>query len=157
MTSASDSSASQWMVRTKDLFLSRPISKNELIQKIERGELTPLDEVCSSLGYWFGLHETEEVREHLGNVDLSKLSRGLEVEITSSTETRTLNRTLVLELEQRKETVVLPQSAWINPGTPAPVEKTLKPSLKPVPVQWMPILGFCSGFLFFLIYLWSLS
>jgi hypothetical protein len=154
-----------WMVRTKDMYLSRPMSEPELIKKIERGDFSPLDEICPGTGYWFGLHEADEVRRYLGNIDLSKLSTGIEVEITSSTETRSLNRTLILEMPKRVETPVSSSGSDEASGSPVETSSRSASSQSHAFVQpesnneihWTTLLAYLFGFLILLVYLWSWS
>jgi hypothetical protein len=160
-SSGTENTESYWLVRTKELFLSRPLTQTDLVKKIEKGDLTPLDEVCPSGGYWFGLHEVEEVRQHLGDVDLSRLSRGLDIEITSSTETRTLNRTLILELPKRAaaigETLVVPQSLLESTESPAALKPRLNVGLLKTEKHAFPVVLFGSVFGLTVLYLWLRS
>ena len=56
----------QWLVRTSQNLIHGPYSKQEICQFIQGAKLTTLDEVCSSSGYWFFLHEIAEVKSQLG-------------------------------------------------------------------------------------------
>lgn len=46
-----------WLIRTTQNKILGPISKEKLIEFIEKGSLTQSDEVTSGNGYWFYLHE----------------------------------------------------------------------------------------------------
>ncbi len=81
-------SPSQWMIRKPDLKILRPIDQATLVNMIECGELSPQDEVCPSNGYWFALQEVDELRAHLGEIQLSGLFPKVSIETTSSTDTR---------------------------------------------------------------------
>jgi hypothetical protein len=56
----------QWMVRTAQNVMKGPYSIDEIRDFIQSSKLTTLDEVCPSGGYWFFLHEAEEVETQLG-------------------------------------------------------------------------------------------
>jgi len=55
-----------WLVRTSKNMILGPFNKEDLCQKITKGEFSTLDEVCKSDGYWFFLNEAKEVQAHLG-------------------------------------------------------------------------------------------
>jgi hypothetical protein len=61
----------QWLIRTSDNVITGPVPKEELNRRIQRGDLGPHDEVCEADGYWFYLHEREEVLQQLG-IELPK-------------------------------------------------------------------------------------
>lgn len=50
-----------WLIRTTQNKILGPISKEKLIEFIEKGSLTQSDEVSAGNGYWFFLHEQELV------------------------------------------------------------------------------------------------
>ncbi len=54
-----------WLIRTTQNKILGPISKEKLIEFIEKGSLTQSDEVCSGNGYWFYLHEQDLVDLHI--------------------------------------------------------------------------------------------
>jgi hypothetical protein len=56
----------QWLVRTSRNWIAGPYLKEQVRQMIAEGKLTLDDEVCSATGYWFFLHEHDEVRTLLG-------------------------------------------------------------------------------------------
>ena len=86
-----------WMIRKTDMRVFRPISEDELVEKIESGEIAANDEMCPSGGYWFMLSEVNEVRSHLGNIHLASLHHSQsEEEKTSSTDTLTSNKTSII-------------------------------------------------------------
>jgi hypothetical protein len=64
-----------WMIRTSDLKLRGPITRAELLQKLEKGELAHNDEVCRKNHYWFALHEEAELLNQLG-FQFSRVARG---------------------------------------------------------------------------------
>lgn len=57
---------SQWMVRTRHNQLTGVFSKEELIQKIQAGELSREDEICAGNHFWFYLYESQELKNQLG-------------------------------------------------------------------------------------------
>lgn len=168
---------SVWLIRTKDLFISRPLTDQELIKKIERGDLNPLDEICPGNGYWFGLHEAEEVRKHLGDIDLSRLSSGIEIEITSATETSTIKKTLILDVPQtwnkdHKEerpagahkSILTPPAQYniAETGHTATAASAAKrqysqPYEPELERQWTPAIVFAAIFTIVLVFLWMYS
>ena len=56
----------QWMIRTAQNRINGPYSIEEIRTFIKDGNLTTLDEVCPSEGFWFFLHEAVEVEKLLG-------------------------------------------------------------------------------------------
>ena len=56
----------EWLTRTANNQILGPFAQSEICHKIERGDLKLQDEVCSANGYWFYLHEAEEVKAQLG-------------------------------------------------------------------------------------------
>ena len=75
-----------WMVRKLDMRIFRPIPQDELVKKIEAGDIASNDELCPGTGYWFMLSEVDEVRKHLGDVRLTSLQKKDNGEDTSSTD-----------------------------------------------------------------------
>lgn len=55
-----------WLVRTSENWIAGPFTEDKLRQLIQAGELQPQDEICLGGGYWFYLHEEQEVRQRLG-------------------------------------------------------------------------------------------
>ncbi|MBS1958873.1 MAG: hypothetical protein JST80_05305 [Bdellovibrionales bacterium] len=154
----------EWLIRTKDLYISRPVSREELVKKIEKGDLNPLDEVCPANGYWFGLHEAEEVRRHLGDIDLTRLTSGIEIEITSSTETHSIAKTKILEIPKTWTTEALStRTVYTIPETPlGDVSHATKPKPKATAKadaekQWAPAIIFAVIFIVVLMFLWMNS
>jgi len=90
------------MIRRQDLRVFRPIPQRELVRKIAAGEVAPNDELCPANGYWFLLSEVDEVRRHLGNVDLSCL-HPKDGETTSSTDTRPIQKTKLIPQSRPSE------------------------------------------------------
>jgi hypothetical protein len=62
----------EWLVRTAQNIIVGPYSKDEVCRLIEDGTLGLYDEVCPANGYWFYLHERNEVLERLG-IEISQL------------------------------------------------------------------------------------
>ena len=54
------------MIRTEKNFLSGPFPAEEVREMIKSGKLSYQDEVAPANGYWFYLHEVDEVKKHLG-------------------------------------------------------------------------------------------
>ncbi len=55
-----------WLIRTARNEISLPTPETDLKKLIISGKLTHRDEVCRANGYWFFLHESDEVQKHLG-------------------------------------------------------------------------------------------
>lgn len=56
----------EWMVRTSNLQVLGPFSKDEVIEMIQSGEVLHQDEVCRGNSYWFFVHEQDELQKQLG-------------------------------------------------------------------------------------------
>lgn len=104
-------SQTQWMIRRPDLRILRPISQAELVQRIQSGEISPSDELCPANGYWFMLSEVNEVRQHLGDINLGCLHQKDLSENTSS------------------DTHPIQKTSIIPPKVAAPVVKKSRPSM----------------------------
>jgi hypothetical protein len=121
---------SYWMVRTQDMRIFRPIPKAELIEKIAAGVIAPNDELCAGNGYWFMLSEVNEVREHLGDIDLSCLHSKDKGAHTSSTDTRPIQKTSIIPPKVTLEN----QPAGTPPVQAAPKKKReVKPAVEAAP------------------------
>ena len=90
-----------WLIRHSDLTFSRPISKDELIRKIESGEIISQDEICAGDGYWFSIQEVEEVKKHFGEIRLQSMIPN-QSETTSATSTTPLAKAAQRVLEDIK-------------------------------------------------------
>jgi len=91
-----------WLIRRQDLRVFRPIPQRDLVRRIAAGEIAPNDELCPANGYWFLLSEVDEVRRHLGDVDLSCL-HPKDGETTSSTDTRPIQKTKLISQSRPTE------------------------------------------------------
>lgn len=79
----------RWMVRTSKNRIEGPFEQSKICELIENGTLTFQDEVCPSGGYWFFLHETEELSKQLGvTVPKRKVAN---MEITSTETEKSLS------------------------------------------------------------------
>ena len=56
----------QWLVRTSHNVITGPHSREELCTMIQDVKLGLQDEICPGNGYWFFLHERQEVLRQLG-------------------------------------------------------------------------------------------
>jgi hypothetical protein len=72
----------QWLVRTSANLVAGPYSRDQVCELIKGGQLVHQDEVCAANGFWFFLHEQEEVRKQLG-VDMPKTAAS-EEEVTET-------------------------------------------------------------------------
>lgn len=55
----------KWLIRTTNNIILGPVSEKKLKMLIERGSLSPNDEICSGNGYWIYLRETELVDRYV--------------------------------------------------------------------------------------------
>ena len=88
----------KWLIRRADFVFSRPVTKEELVEMIERGDIVPKDEICEANGYWFSIQDVVEVRKFFGEIRLQSMMERNE-ENTSSTNTNT-TRNIDLEVEE---------------------------------------------------------
>lgn len=101
--------AGQWLIRTADNLVAGPYSRDQVRQLIRDGQLGLDDEVCPANGYWFFLHERDEVRDLLA-VEVPKAGgsgddeEDTETEIVVSTEGRA-----PLSAEPSSDAVALPE------------------------------------------------
>jgi len=80
-----------WLIRTRDNSIFGPVPKEEVIRRIQTGELTPRDEVCRANHYWFTLYEKQEFVDQLGIPFPEKFLPATEEETTDvSLQTATL-------------------------------------------------------------------
>lgn len=93
-----------WLVRTLSQKMLGPISKEQVSQWILSGRISLQDEVCEANGYWFFVHEKEEVKRWLG------------IELPRATETRARDAFGTDEVTETEPGT--PRHR--NPNTPAP-------------------------------------
>lgn len=55
-----------WLLRTSQNVITGPYTIAEIREKALSGDLALQDELCPASGYWFYLHESEEVFKQLG-------------------------------------------------------------------------------------------
>lgn len=56
----------EWLVRTTQNVIAGPYTQAQVLALIQDRKLGHHDEVCPASGYWFCLHEQEEVKKLLG-------------------------------------------------------------------------------------------
>ncbi len=88
-----------WLVRTHDNKISGPLTADEVRAQVLSRSLALQDELCSSDGYWFFLHEAEELQTQLG---VQYPPRAKDREATD-TETQTASQGKVLPLPERTD------------------------------------------------------
>lgn len=54
-----------WLIRTKDLKIKGPVSREKLLELLETESLDPKDELCSGNGYWFFVKEEELLERYV--------------------------------------------------------------------------------------------
>jgi hypothetical protein len=89
----------QWLIRTHDNKISGPLTADEVRAQVLSRALALQDELCSSEGYWFFLHEAEELQTQLG---VQYPPRAKDREATD-TETQTASQGKVLPLPERTD------------------------------------------------------
>lgn len=89
----------QWLIRTHDNKISGPLTADEVRAQVLSRALALQDELCSSEGYWFFLHEAEELQTQLG-VQYPPRSKDREA---TDTETQTASQGKVLPLPERTD------------------------------------------------------
>lgn len=155
-----------WMIRKMDMRIFRPIPQDELVKKIEAGEIAGSDELCPAGGYWFMLSEVKEVRRFLGDVDLSCLHIKLEGEKTSSTDALPQQKTSLIQPKITLEAAPSPvrQSVVVTnivkearPTEPV-VQEFPEVQDEPMPSRTKSAVGVLIGlviFIFVLVWFWS--
>ncbi len=108
-----------FLIRTKENRIFGPFPKEEVVARIERGELRELDEVCPANGYWIYLHERGESMEMLG-IELAHTIESGGEEITE-TETETATATVT---SNGSAPVPVVASAATHPAGPATPDRT---------------------------------
>jgi hypothetical protein len=88
-----------WLVRTHDNKISGPLTADEVRAQVLSRSLALQDELCSSEGYWFFLHEAEELQTQLG-VQYPPRARDREA---TDTETQTASQGKVSTLPDRTD------------------------------------------------------
>lgn len=88
-----------WLIRTHDNKISGPLTADEVRSRVLSRSLALQDELCSSEGYWFFLHEAEELQTQLG---VQYPPRAKDREATD-TETQTASQGKVLALPERTD------------------------------------------------------
>ncbi len=88
-----------WLVRTHDNKISGPLTADEVRAQVLSRSLALQDELCSSEGYWFFLHEAEELQKQLG-VQYPPRARDREA---TDTETQTASQGKVSTLPERTD------------------------------------------------------
>ncbi len=83
------------------------MSQEALIESIQQGRLGLQDEICAENQYWFYLHETEELKSHLGIV-LPRRPKKLDDEDTltqtqTETQTQTVTEPIYYQSARRAE------------------------------------------------------
>ena len=144
-----------WMIRTQDFRILRPMDETTLIEKLERGEVSPQDELCSDDGYWFFLSDVKELKSQLAQVNLEKIFPKNKKEGTDATDTAHGPRTTILQPELNSRPQVAPSSTpWSAPSWSAPENPELnaEPNLKANAIFVGVIFAV---FIFVLIWLWS--
>ena len=54
-----------WLLRTQNKQILGPISRAKLIELVEKGSLSPEDEVCVGCGFWFYVKEKDNIQKYL--------------------------------------------------------------------------------------------
>lgn len=54
-----------WLIRTQQHKILGPVSKEKIIELVQKKSLSPEDEICPGNGFWFFLREKELLNQHL--------------------------------------------------------------------------------------------
>lgn len=81
-----------FLSRTQNNQIEGPFNQDEVRRRLEQGVLTTTDEISASAGYWFSLHEREEVMRWLG-----RPLKDLGDEGDDATATMTMTKTLSMD------------------------------------------------------------
>ena len=103
----------RWMVRSASNFLSGPFSSEEIVKKMDQGELQLEDEVCPAGGYWFSMFEDREVMKFFGRV----FSKGAELEDEKTISISLDDRTGIVDLSQAQSATPVPLKPVKNENT----------------------------------------
>jgi hypothetical protein len=114
----------RFLVRTKENRITGPFERTELAERVAKGELRELDEICEASGYWIFLHERAESKRLLGVELPRKKSKDDLHEEQTETETETVTATapMVKDLPAGGGSVHLPRVA-VAPVTAAPAPR----------------------------------
>jgi hypothetical protein len=83
----------RFLLRTKENRISGPFEREELADRVTKGDLRELDEICEANGYWIYLHERAESKRLLGVELPRKKSKDDLHEEQTETETETVTAT----------------------------------------------------------------
>jgi hypothetical protein len=108
-----------WLIRHPDLTFSGPMSKAELVRKIESGEVLIQDEICTGGGYWFSIQEVDEVTKFFGEIRLQSMIPSHQ-ETTSSTNTAPLAQAAEKLVRELKVASKAPKEE-VEQATPSPL------------------------------------
>lgn len=114
-----------WLTRTSQNLISGPFSGDHVRNLILEGRLWLQDEVCPANGYWFYLHESEEVKRQLGiQVPHRRARHGAEF---TQTDTQTVTETIDESAELTDPERVVPTSWAAQSRAPSAPQGTLAP------------------------------
>jgi hypothetical protein len=101
----------RFLVRTKENRITGPFEREELAERVMKGDLRELDEICEANGYWIYLHERAESKRLLGVELPRKKSKDDLHEEQTETETETVTATapMVKDLPAGGGSVHLPR------------------------------------------------
>ncbi len=74
----------QWLIRTAQNWIAGPYTCEQIRQMISENKLTLQDEVCVANGYWFSIHERDEVFKYLKIEPPRQNTEGMEDEVTET-------------------------------------------------------------------------
>lgn len=127
-----------WMMRYPDRSFSRPMSEQELYDRFQAGELSPQDEICPALGYWFSLSDVEEMRKHFGDLPLDRIFK----KSSDVTQEHAINTGKIFV--DRTKLIQSPDPSPVKPSVPRPIHhhsvKYTEQSSDSSPSGWIKII-----------------
>lgn len=60
-----DTTDRNWLIRTAQKQILGPVTKQKVIDFVQKGALSPSDEICSGNGYWFHIREQDLLEKYL--------------------------------------------------------------------------------------------
>ncbi|RYZ62609.1 MAG: hypothetical protein EOP09_18625 [Proteobacteria bacterium] len=114
-----------FLSRTQQNRIEGPFTQEEVRARLEQGKLTTNDEISASAGYWFYLHERDEVVQWLGR-PIKKLDEEAEEATMTMSKTLLLNDKNGADPSLREEEAADPTGIIPRPITTAPTAESIR-------------------------------
>ncbi len=129
-----------WLIRTIQKQILGPVSKDKVIEFVEKGALKGKDQICSGNGFWFRIEEEELLEQYLFESDQQPFNPVSEAQTVltdndgESRENGQTAQTQVIDLNSlnlEKEQAVIPESVDLEyPVENEDPEKTAPKNIK---------------------------